>query len=87
VSGIANIHPILLRVLEVHTENSSVRSGMQVMVRGAKRYMVSDNAKKISTIANYNVVFCEMMKKLRGCKIGSKLRVGSHRRLRDETSG
>jgi hypothetical protein len=48
VLGIADIHPFLLRVPEVHTENSSVRSGMQVMVRGAKRYMVSDNAKKIS---------------------------------------
>jgi hypothetical protein len=48
VSGIANIHPFLLRVPEVHTDNFSVRSGMQVMVRGAKRYMVSDNAKKIS---------------------------------------
>ncbi len=48
VSGIADIHPFLLRVPEVHTDNSSVRSGMQVMVRGAKRCMVSDNAKKIS---------------------------------------
>jgi hypothetical protein len=48
VSVIADIHPFLLRVPEVHTENSSVRSGMQVMVRGAERYMVSDNAKKIS---------------------------------------
>jgi hypothetical protein len=28
-------------------ENSSVRSEMQVMVGGAERYMVSDNAKKI----------------------------------------
>ncbi len=48
VSGIADIHPFRLRVPEVHTENSSVRSGMQVMVGGAERYMVSDNAKKIS---------------------------------------
>ena len=48
MSGIADIHPFLLRVPEVHMENSYVRSGMQVMVRGAKRYMVSDNAKKIS---------------------------------------
>jgi hypothetical protein len=29
-------------------EDSSVRSGMRVMVGGAKRYMVSDNAKKIN---------------------------------------
>ncbi len=48
VSGIADIHPFLLRVPEVHTENSSGRSGMHVMAGGAKRYMVSDNAKKIS---------------------------------------
>ena len=48
VSGIADIHPFLLRVPEVHMENSSVRSEMQVMVGGAERYMVSDNAKKIS---------------------------------------
>jgi hypothetical protein len=48
VLRIADIHPFLLRVPEVHTENSSVRSGMQVMVGGAKRYMVFDNAKKIS---------------------------------------
>jgi hypothetical protein len=47
VSGIANIHPFLLRVPEVHTKNSSVRSGMRVMVRRAERYMVSDT-KKIS---------------------------------------
>ncbi len=47
VSGIADIHPFLPRV-EVHMENSSVRSGMQVMVRGAERYMVSDNTKKMS---------------------------------------
>jgi hypothetical protein len=29
-------------------ENSSVRPGIRVMVGGAKRYMVSENAKKIS---------------------------------------
>jgi hypothetical protein len=33
-------------------ENSSVRSGMHVMVGEAKRYMVSDNAKKISRSHN-----------------------------------
>jgi hypothetical protein len=48
VLRIADIHPLLLRVPEVHTEDSSVRSGMGVKVGGAKRYMVSDNAKKIS---------------------------------------
>ncbi len=48
VSGIADIHLFLLRVPEVHMENSSVRSGMQVMVGGAERYMVSEYAKKIS---------------------------------------
>ena len=48
VSGIADIHLFLLRVPEVHSENSSVGSGMWVMVGGAERYMVSDNAKKIS---------------------------------------
>ncbi len=52
VLGIADIHPFLLRVPEVHPENSSVRSGMWVMVGGAKRYMVSDNAKKISRSYN-----------------------------------
>ncbi len=47
-SGIADIHPFLLREPEVHKDNSSVRSGMRVMVGGAERYMVYDNAKKIS---------------------------------------
>ncbi len=48
VSGIADIDPILLRVPEVHTENSSVSSDMRVTVGVAERYLVSDNAKKIS---------------------------------------
>ena len=47
VSGIADIHPFLLRVPEVHTENSSVSSDMWVTVGVAERYLVSDNAKKI----------------------------------------
>jgi hypothetical protein len=47
VSGIAGILPFLLRIPEVHTDNSSVSSDMWVRVGGAKRYMVSKNAKKI----------------------------------------
>ncbi len=47
VSEFANIHPFLLRVPEVYTENSSVSFDMRVMVGVAKRYLVSDNAKKI----------------------------------------
>ncbi len=47
VSGIADIHPFLLRVPEVHTENSSVSFDMRVTVGVAKRYLVSDNAKKM----------------------------------------
>jgi hypothetical protein len=47
VSGFADILPFLLRVPEVHRENFSVSSDMWVTVGGAKRYMVSDNAKKI----------------------------------------
>ncbi len=49
VLGIADIHLFLLRVPEADMENSSVRSGMQVMVGGAKRYMGFDNSKKISS--------------------------------------
>jgi hypothetical protein len=41
------IHPFLLRVPEVHTENSVVSSDILVMVGVAERYLVSDNAKKI----------------------------------------
>ena len=52
MSGIADIQPFLLRVPELHTENSSVSSGMQVTVGGAEMYMVSDNAKKISLSHN-----------------------------------
>ncbi len=47
VSEFADIHPFLLRVPEVHTENSSVSSDMRVKVGVAKRYLVSDNTKKI----------------------------------------
>ena len=47
MSGIAGILPFLLRVPEVHMENSSVSSDMHVTVGGAERYIVSDNAKKI----------------------------------------
>jgi hypothetical protein len=39
--------PNFLLLPEVHTENSSVSSDMRVMVGVAKRYLVSDNAKKI----------------------------------------
>ena len=46
VSGFANIHPFLLRVPEVHAENSSVSSDMRVTVGVAKRYLVSDNPRK-----------------------------------------
>jgi hypothetical protein len=47
VSEFADIHPFLLRVPEVHMENSSVSSDLRVKVGVAERYLVSDNAKKI----------------------------------------
>jgi hypothetical protein len=50
VSGFSDIHPFLLRVPEVHTENSSISSDMRVTVGVAKRYLVSDNAKKIKVV-------------------------------------
>ncbi len=50
VSGFANIHPFLLRVPEVHTKDFSVSSDMRVTVGVAKRYLVSDNAKKIKVV-------------------------------------
>ncbi len=50
VSGFADIHPFLLIVPEVHTENSSVSSDMWVTVGVAERYLVSDNAKKIKVV-------------------------------------
>jgi hypothetical protein len=43
VSEFADIHPFLLRVPEVHAENSTVSSDMRVTVGVAKRYLVSDN--------------------------------------------
>ena len=50
VLGFADINPFLLRVPEVHTENYSVSSDLRVMVGVAKRYLVSDNAKKIKVV-------------------------------------
>jgi hypothetical protein len=50
VLGFADINPFLLRVPEVHTENYSVSSDLRVTVGVAKRYLVSDNAKKIKVV-------------------------------------
>ena len=57
VSEFADIHPFLLRVPEVHTENSFVSSDMRVTVGVAERYLVSDNAKKIRLSHNEKLYY------------------------------